>query len=280
MPCLVVIMPLAVSQHTTQNKKATIMLPNKNPIVTRYFPGQSPIVPTIGTRSARVARGSLYCHLSFLVTFSLLLLASLPSVKAATVQVLVGENGRLRFTPASVSIQVGDTVQWVWSAGRHSTTSGTPGAPNGTWDSGVTNHVGFTFSHTFSTAGSFPYFCTPHGACCGMTGNVAVSMPTPTPTPPLPLIKKGAIKLTFSTVASGLTAPLEVTSAADGSGRLFIVQQTGQIRILKNGNFLATPFLNVAGRMVNLMPDYDERGLLGFAFHPDFNNPSAPGFHK
>jgi glucose/arabinose dehydrogenase len=193
---------------------------------------------------------------------------------------LVGENGRLRFNPASVNIQIGDTVEWVWSAGRHSTTSGTPGAPNGIWDSGVTNHVGFTFSHTFSDAGSFPYFCTPHGACCGMTGNVTVSMPTPTPTPPLPLIKKGAIKLTFSTVASGLTAPLEVTSAADGSGRLFIVQQTGQIRILKNGNLLATPFLNVAGRMVNLMPDYDERGLLGFAFHPDFNNPSAPGFHK
>ena len=113
-----------------------------------------------------------------------------------------------------------------------------------------------------------------------MIESVTVSAPTPTPTPPLPLIMKGSIKLKLVTVASGLTAPLEVSSPADGSGRLFIVQQTGQIRILKNGFLVATPFIDVSDRMVRLMPDYDERGLLGFAFHPDFNNSSAPGFHK
>ena len=104
--------------------------------------------------------------------------------------------------------------------------------------------------------------------------------PTPTPTPPVPLIGKGRIALQLSTVASGLTAPLEVSSPADGSGRLFIVQQTGQVLILENGTVNPTPFLDVADRMVVLMPEYDERGLLGFAFHPDFNNASAPGFHK
>ena len=103
---------------------------------------------------------------------------------------------------------------------------------------------------------------------------------TPAPTPPVPLIEKGSIELKFSAVASGLTAPLEVSSPADGSGRLFINQQTGQILILENGSILPTPFLDVSGRMVTLMPEYDERGLLGFAFHPDFNNASAPGYHK
>ena len=104
--------------------------------------------------------------------------------------------------------------------------------------------------------------------------------PTLTPTPPVPLIQKGSIQLRLSTVATGLTAPLEVSSPADGSGRLFINQQTGQILILENGSILPTPFLDVSSRMVTLMPDYDERGLLGFAFHPDFNNASAPGYHK
>jgi glucose/arabinose dehydrogenase len=107
-----------------------------------------------------------------------------------------------------------------------------------------------------------------------------VNVPNAGPTPPVPLIQKGSIQLRFSTVASGLTAPLEVSSPADGSGRLFINQQTGQILILENGSILPTPFLDVSGRMVPLMPEYDERGLLGFAFHPDFNDASAPGYHK
>jgi glucose/arabinose dehydrogenase len=98
--------------------------------------------------------------------------------------------------------------------------------------------------------------------------------------PPVPLIEKGSVRLQFSTVASGLTAPLEVSSAADGTGRLFIMQQTGQILILEGGVILPTPFLDVADRMVTLTPEYDERGLLGLAFHPDFNDASAPGYHK
>lgn len=193
---------------------------------------------------------------------------------AATVVVLVG-SGVNNFSPSSVSIQTGDTVQWNWSANGHSTTSGTPGAPNGLWDSGVQTS-GFTFSHTFNGAGSFAYFCSPHGACCGMVGTVNVAAPTVTPTP----IPKGPIRVQLTTVATGLTAPVGLVSAGDGSGRLFIVQQPGQVLILKNGVIAATPFLDVASRLVGLNPGGDERGFLGFAFHPDFSNASAPGFHK
>jgi plastocyanin len=95
------------------------------------------------------------------------------SSKAATVTVTVG-NGGFFFFPSSVTIQPGDTVKWTWSAGGHSSTSGTPGAPNGLWDSGILNQ-GATFSHTFASVGSFPYFCTPHGGCCGMIGSVTVA---------------------------------------------------------------------------------------------------------
>jgi len=55
--------------------------------------------------------------------------------------------------------------------------------PNGLWDSGILNQ-GAVFTQTFNTVGSFPYYCTPHGACCNMVGTVTVvSNPTPTPSP-------------------------------------------------------------------------------------------------
>jgi plastocyanin/glucose/arabinose dehydrogenase len=223
---------------------------------------------------------SAWRSMAALVILTLFLVASVVCTDAATVQVTVGQGG-LKFTPQDVTIQVGDTVEWTFVAGTHSSTSGTPGAPDGIWDSGV-HSAGFVFSQTFTAPGSFPYFCSPHGLCCGMIGSVTVMAPTPTPTPtpPLPLIEKGTIQLGVQTVASGLTAPVELSGAADGSGRIFIVQQTGQIQILKAGAILPTSFLDVSNRLVPLMPEYDERGLLGLAFHPDFNTASAPGFHK
>src|SRR5215469_1846674 len=107
---------------------------------------------------------------------------------AATVTVSVGDNC-LCFNPASVTIHVGDTVQWMWGSSgynspMHSSTSGTPGAPNGHWDSGLLD-PGSVFTYRFNTAGTFHYYCTRHGQCCGMTGVVTVTNPTPTPTPPL-----------------------------------------------------------------------------------------------
>ncbi len=103
---------------------------------------------------------------------------SLPSARAATVQVQVGAGG-LKFTPQNVTIHVGDTVQWTWAASGHSTTSGTPGLPDGIWDSGVQNS-GFVFNQTFTSAGTFAYYCTPHGSCCGMIGSVMVTAATDT----------------------------------------------------------------------------------------------------
>ena len=106
------------------------------------------------------------------------------AASAATVTVTVG-NGGFFFTPSSVTIHPGDTVLWTWSSTGHSSTSGNPGMPTGLWDSGILNQ-GATFTHTFNTAGSFPYYCTPHGACCNMVGMVTVvnrGKPTPTPDP-------------------------------------------------------------------------------------------------
>src|SRR6266446_4519453 len=111
-----------------------------------------------------------------------LLLTLCPRVASgATVTVMVGPNC-LCFMPSSVTIHPGDTVQWTWSSTGHSSTSGSPGMPSGLWDSGILNQEA-TFMHAFNTAGSFSYYCTVHGACCGMVGTVIVSNSTPTPTP-------------------------------------------------------------------------------------------------
>jgi plastocyanin len=106
------------------------------------------------------------------------------AASGTTVTVTVG-NGGFFFTPSSVTIHPGDTVRWTWSSTGHSTTSGTPGHPSGLWDSGVLAQ-GAMFTHTFNSAGSFAYYCTPHGACCNMVGTVTVTGATPTPTPPPP----------------------------------------------------------------------------------------------
>ncbi|MEW6441228.1 MAG: plastocyanin/azurin family copper-binding protein [bacterium] len=78
------------------------------------------------------------------------------------------------FDPVDVQISVGDTVQWVNNGpSAHTSTSGTNCTADGTWDSGLLN-MGQTFSQTFDTAGTFPYFCIPHCAL-GMTGTVTVT---------------------------------------------------------------------------------------------------------
>jgi glucose/arabinose dehydrogenase len=74
-------------------------------------------------------------------------------------------------------------------------------------------------------------------------------------------------------VAQGLTSPVALMEAPDRSGRLFVVDQTGLIRIIDaNGTLLAEPFLDVRGRMVTLRANFDERGLLGLAFHPQYRS--------
>lgn len=72
--------------------------------------------------------------------------------------------------------------------------------------------------------------------------------------------------------ASGLTSPVVLKPAPDDSGRLFVVDQTGVIRILSpDGELLATPFLDLSESIVDLNAGFDERGLLGLAFHPEYD---------
>jgi len=67
-----------------------------------------------------------------------------------------------------------------------------------------------------------------------------------------------------------LVQPVDITGCGDGSGRLFIVEKRGTIRIVQNGEVLNSFFLSIEDQVMNS----GERGLLGLAFHPAF--PSSP----
>lgn len=73
-----------------------------------------------------------------------------------------------------------------------------------------------------------------------------------------------------TSIATNLTRPIAVVNAGDGSGRLFIVQQTGQILIYDGTQVLATPFLDLSSKVECC----GERGLLSLAFHPGYGTTS------
>ncbi len=80
---------------------------------------------------------------------------------------------------------------------------------------------------------------------------------------------QGQPTLQYVQVHSGLSNPVDISNAGDGSNRLFIVEKVGRIKIIENGNVLATPFLNITS-LVN--SSTNERGLLGLEFHPNYES--------
>jgi glucose/arabinose dehydrogenase len=108
--------------------------------------------------------------------------------------------------------------------------------------------------------------------CARETEPVVAPEPEATVTPPpsdeetrsVPPLDQ--IELTLEPVVDGLDAPLFVTHAGDGSGRLFVLEQPGRVRVVRDGVLLERYFLDVSGS-VSLG---GERGLLGIAFAPEF----------
>ncbi|GBD44942.1 Quinoprotein glucose dehydrogenase B [bacterium HR40] len=79
-----------------------------------------------------------------------------------------------------------------------------------------------------------------------------------------------AVKAKLEPVASGLTAPLAMVQP-NGDDRRFIIEQDGRVKILtKDGKLLPEPFLDIRHKLKPQWSDFDEKGLLGIAFHPKF----------
>jgi plastocyanin len=126
------------------------------------------------TRKRRTMRARFFL-------FGSLLLAAAANA-AADQTIMVGPSGTLTFSPDPVTIAPGETVTWVWAVAMfHTTTSDATTGPE-TWDSGPQSTMGFQYSHTFNTLGSYTYHCFYHQAL-GMKGTINVVTPTPTTIP-------------------------------------------------------------------------------------------------
>lgn len=78
-------------------------------------------------------------------------------------------------------------------------------------------------------------------------------------------------KIKLEPLVSGVNTPLAMVQPA-GDSRMFIIEQFGRIRILEKGKLKPTPFLDIRSKIPALFHDFDERGLLGIAFHPKFKS--------
>jgi glucose/arabinose dehydrogenase len=92
----------------------------------------------------------------------------------------------------------------------------------------------------------------------------ARSRATPAQTPPDP----ATLSIRFDLVVGGLSNPVAIAHAGDGTGRLFIIEKVGRIRVFQDGRLLAQPFLDIRDRVESAA---NERGLLGLAFHPHYH---------
>ncbi len=114
-----------------------------------------------------------------------------------------------------------------------------------------------TYIHNWNTAGEFE-LCVDVSNVCNELGDS-----------PIPVCKtvivKPAPSIDFELAFTSFTSPVDIANAGDD--RLFIVEQAGVIKIIENGVVLPTPFLDIDSKISS----GGERGLLGLAFHPDYD---------
>ena len=77
----------------------------------------------------------------------------------------------------------------------------------------------------------------------------------------------GGYALTLEPIASGLVEPVGIAHAGDGSGRLFVLEKAGRIRVFDGQQLLPDPFLDLSSQVLSTGV---EQGLVGLAFHPDY----------
>lgn len=118
----------------------------------------------------------------------------------------------LTFSPASITITEGDTIEWSFAGGFHSVRSGSGCISDGTFDSGAVSVAGTTYSFTYNTAGTYDYHCGVGTHCAfGMEGSVTVEA-APPPSPGVPSMDLWALGATALLIAAATLGSLGVRS--------------------------------------------------------------------
>jgi glucose/arabinose dehydrogenase len=89
----------------------------------------------------------------------------------------------------------------------------------------------------------------------------------PSTSAPVAEVSTSIPQIAYELVAEGFEKPLYLTHAGDGSGRLFVVEQAGVVKLLQNGQTAEAPFLDIVDRVGS---SRNEQGLLSIAFHPRY----------
>ncbi len=85
-------------------------------------------------------------------------------------------------------------------------------------------------------------------------------------------LNASAQEVKLQLVTDQVQSPVCMAVPGDGSNRQFVLQKEGRVWIIQHGKLLSEPFIDVSADMVKVNPAYDERGLLGMAFHPRFKH--------
>lgn len=180
----------------------------------------------LGLKRGRTFAALMAAGVLAMVVLGLVMTSSQPA-GAATAEVGVGTGGN-NFAPTSVNIAVGDTVNWSWTGGFHNVV-----AADGSFNSGAPHGTpGDPFAYTFSSAGTFFYYCAVHASAADatdagiaggkMVGKVVVQQSQATAT------ATASATGTATATATGTAAPTRTATATATSTAMPAPPKTGQ----------------------------------------------------
>ncbi|HEX6867584.1 MAG TPA: PQQ-dependent sugar dehydrogenase [Candidatus Limnocylindrales bacterium] len=130
--------------------------------------------------------------------------------------------------------------------------------------------IAATLAAATACAGSTTSSGTPAATSSGSASSAASATPAASPRPSATPRATPVADVAVRTVVDDLVAPVGLVPLPGDATRALVLDQTGLVSLLHLDDGTLATFLDLRDRVVPLMPDYDERGLLGLAFHPDF----------